>query len=103
MGPPARVDACGGDLVTLEQVEAGQLAAEQAARGRQALNALHTALSELQGLVPGHYVLKHEVPRTLQQGRFLINCSVYRTNDVVVFWRLFVVSSIVLYLSTSLK
>ncbi|CAB3241290.1 unnamed protein product [Arctia plantaginis] len=55
-----RVDACSGDLVTLERAEAGQLRAEQGPRWRQALNALHTTLSELQGLVPGHYVLKHE-------------------------------------------
>ncbi|XP_075972539.1 uncharacterized protein LOC142974241 isoform X2 [Anticarsia gemmatalis] len=55
-----RVDGVNGDMVTTEQVSAEEFLIQHEDKAQQVVNVLHTALSELQGLLPGNYVLQHE-------------------------------------------
>lgn len=56
-----RVDGSGGDVATIDLLPAEKFTKKHPDMTRQVITAVHTALSQLQGLLPGHYVLLHEV------------------------------------------
>ncbi|XP_063380343.1 uncharacterized protein LOC134666963 [Cydia fagiglandana] len=56
-----RLDAESGDIITTEECTRAQFYSEHGDRSHHAAGAVHSALSQLQGLVPGHYVMHHEV------------------------------------------
>ncbi|XP_050561528.1 uncharacterized protein LOC118263295 isoform X3 [Spodoptera frugiperda] len=55
-----RVDGSGGDVATIDVLPAEKFTKKHPDMTRQVITAVHTALSQLQGLLPGHYVLLHE-------------------------------------------
>ncbi|KAH9633924.1 hypothetical protein HF086_009737 [Spodoptera exigua] len=55
-----RLDGSGGDVVTIEQLTAEKFTKKYPDVTQQVITAVHTTLSQLQGLLPGHYVLLHE-------------------------------------------
>ncbi|XP_023944217.2 uncharacterized protein LOC112050231 isoform X2 [Bicyclus anynana] len=55
-----RVDGDSGEVATFESVSRDQLMAVHGDVTSDVANTLHTALSQLQGLLPGKYVLRHE-------------------------------------------
>lgn len=55
-----RVDGSGGDIATIDQLTAERFTKKHPDMTRQVITAVHTTLSQLQGLLPGHYVLLHE-------------------------------------------
>ncbi|XP_047989124.1 uncharacterized protein LOC125228557 isoform X2 [Leguminivora glycinivorella] len=55
-----RLDAESGDIITTEEHTRSQFYSEHGDRSQQAAGVIHAALSQLEGLVPGHYVLQHE-------------------------------------------
>ncbi|KAF9813177.1 hypothetical protein SFRURICE_015666, partial [Spodoptera frugiperda] len=55
-----RVDGSGGDVATIDLLPAEKFTKKHPDMTRQVITAVHTALSQLQGLLPGHYVLLHE-------------------------------------------
>lgn len=55
------MDGPSGEVASLLPLSADQFLSRQPGVGGALHNTLYTALGQLQGLVPGHYVLQHEV------------------------------------------
>ncbi|XP_063636040.1 uncharacterized protein LOC134806643 [Cydia splendana] len=56
-----RLDAESGDIITTEEFTRAKFYSEHGDRSHHVAGVVHSALSQLQGLVPGHYVMHHEV------------------------------------------
>uniref|UniRef100_A0A2A4IXC6 Little elongation complex subunit 2 C-terminal domain-containing protein n=1 Tax=Heliothis virescens TaxID=7102 RepID=A0A2A4IXC6_HELVI len=56
----ARIDGQTGDVATFESMSSEDWRVQHAELRRQALGTVHAALCQLQGLLPGDYVLQHE-------------------------------------------
>ncbi|KAJ8726735.1 hypothetical protein PYW08_015132 [Mythimna loreyi] len=77
-----RLDGPTGEVVTFEKVSSEVFTEKHPDVTRQVISAIHTALSQLQELRPGHYVLQHEpshganamlmCPRSAQQRHSLL-------------------------------
>ena len=59
--PTVRVDGPTGDIVAFEKLTSETFAKRHPDVMRQVISTVHTALSQLQELRPGHYVLQHDV------------------------------------------
>lgn len=55
-----RLDAESGDIITTEEYTRAKFYSEHGDRSHHVAGVVHSALSQLQGLVPGHYVMQHE-------------------------------------------
>ncbi|XP_063375240.1 uncharacterized protein LOC134662847 [Cydia amplana] len=55
-----RLDAESGDIITTEECTRAQFYSDHGDRSHHVAGVVHSALSQLQGLVPGHYVMQHE-------------------------------------------
>lgn len=55
-----RVDGYNGELVTIDAITAKDFKLAHSDTEQQVLNVIHSTLGDLQGLMPGHYVLRHE-------------------------------------------
>lgn len=54
-----RLDASNGEIVTIDLISTEDFIDAHSEKHHQVLNIMHTSLSELQGLYPGHYLLQH--------------------------------------------
>ncbi|XP_061706844.1 uncharacterized protein LOC133517536 [Cydia pomonella] len=55
-----RLDAESGDIITTEEYTRAKFYSEHGDRSHHVAGVVHSALSQLRGLVPGHYVMQHE-------------------------------------------
>ncbi|XP_073967558.1 uncharacterized protein isoform X2 [Choristoneura fumiferana] len=55
-----RIDAQSGDVITIDELQHQEFSEYYGDQTGVVANCVHTALNQLQGLMPGHYVMAHE-------------------------------------------